>query len=1477
MFVVKFVNGNTLSGSLDQIVAGLQALSSEYSYGSDADDLLVSIDSWDTQEKYLNGGNGNDTLLAGGQGAIYLLGKEGEDMLVGSSSEANRIFGGEGTDFLKSNLGSVNLLNPGAGVDVAIGTNQGSDYLVHEIALNADAINSQNNIGDLYIGSNSTQDYLIFVAEEDDFIEDANMPGTFIHIFDALDNAGVKEILASNHRVNFQKNPILTTDDRLHLTVINIENVIFDLKPVAVADTLTVNITPLGIMGEDNLLANDLDPNHTANKAKVGDSSFDPDVAPIISQSLIDSDKGLEVLDVYDLLLPDRLTNTRLVADFNGGEIAKFSITDGMGQEAILLVKRNGDVSLTGEAIFGTDEEVHFSYDNFDGFSLASAQATFVLNTPPEAVDDMYMTDEDTVLNIAMPGILFNDNDDDIGDSISVNLPVVSEPSKGILNVHGDGSFSFDPNGEFESLAVGESEHVIFTYQVVDNFNALSNIASVDLEIEGVNDTVSYNIFDSNISDTTFSGGNEDNVNFSIDLLDSTWINDPDTNDTHSLVGNPDAVTLDSIVTPAGVSISSVGVFTLLGRTLSLVVDDRYQVLGAGETATLTFTSRIRDSGADPIVPGPTASSTFDVVVAGVNNRPTLANINVTTNEDATNPFSVDILDTSNDIDSNDVISLNMVSLDSVMKNGMMSMRMIAFAQTAIGISLDPHQFNDLAIGEDVVFKFSATVSDDSGAANDTSLANMVTVTVDGRNDPPNAVDDGFGVGIVTDEDNSINIGNATLLDNDFDPDASDVLTIFSVDDSMAKGTAMLMGGVVVYDPNGQFEELAVGQMDTDTFEYTITDGNGSFDTATVTVKVNGVNDVPLAIPDVNAFVKEDDPTTTDLMGNILDNDSDVDSVLTAQLVSPAAGTYGNLMLQANGDYTYLIDNTLPAVQALNNGDVVFDAFTYELFEDGVPSGVTTTLTLEVIGTAEPPVITPSVIVVDETSKTITLDIDVIADEDSDDLIFGATTVPTGVVVDPTLVNDSDDGVIDGMISTPVDIDYSGAPEDQVSIVEFMSTTTGGPEEKFNVVIGTESEPPENFLHVQFHDTIADTLSLHAIPVSDFPKDIDMASDLELFIAQIPDSFVFAGTLDIENDGDKELIIQVTGTTSTLFYGLQTEFFPTDIDSIVDLSGEFLSTVNALSFNGTIDVNNNGQDDFIAMLSDEINKFYYAFETENFPAEIDSLADLPNEFLVLPAAFSLVGSIDTDGNGDMEMIIQTTNNGHHSFHSLQTENTPIEIRTPLDLPDPFLSIPDLLSYSSTTDIDNDGDNEFIATLSNAGDMLFYAFQTEDTPIDIETVLDLPSEFLNISSPNISGTNINFSIGSIDNGDELSGTADNDIIIALSGNDSIEGSAGDDQLLGGEGNDAFIYTAGGAFGHDTVIDFMLNDTLLFFGFAASVFNVSSNSNDISITVSDDPISGPGGNITMQNLVPELGGGTFNSIMDLIDAGIHIGIQ
>lgn len=140
-----------------------------------------------------------------------------------------------------------------------------------------------------------------------------------------------------------------------------------------------------------------------------------------------------------------------------------------------------------------------------------------------------------------------------------------------------------------------------------------------------------------------------------------------------------------------------------------------------------------------------------------------------------------------------------------------------------------------LGVGQMLTDSFTYLVADADG---DTDVA-TVTITINGTNDSPTANDDAA----TTDEDTAVITAN--VLANDSDPDTSDTLVVAAYDAvSAGGGTVSYNGdGTFTYDPNGQFETLNAGDSTTDTFTYTLDDGHGGTDTATVTVTIDGVDD----------------------------------------------------------------------------------------------------------------------------------------------------------------------------------------------------------------------------------------------------------------------------------------------------------------------------------------------------------------------------------------------------------------------------------------------------------------------------------------------------------------------------------------------------------------------------------------------------------------------------------------------------------
>ena len=246
-----------------------------------------------------------------------------------------------------------------------------------------------------------------------------------------------------------------------------------------------------------------------------------------------------------------------------------------------------------------------------------------------------------------------------------------------------------------------------------------------------------------------------------------------------------------------------------------------------------------------------------------VNNPPVANNDEVTTNEDTVLSDNV-FADHGNgpdydpDGDPLTVTKVNDSSLNAGTQISLASGALLTF-YTNGNFDYDPNgQFESLAVGTTATDSFTYTIDDGKDG---TSTA-TVTVTITGVNDinnSPVAEND-----IVTANKNII-LSGSVLTNNgngtDYDPDG-DVLTVTKVNDSIFNvGTKITLNsgalltvnadGTFDYDPNGQFEFLAVGEMAVDNFTYTISDGNGGEDTATVTVNVARTLE-PYLVKDIN-------------------------------------------------------------------------------------------------------------------------------------------------------------------------------------------------------------------------------------------------------------------------------------------------------------------------------------------------------------------------------------------------------------------------------------------------------------------------------------------------------------------------------------------------------------------------------------------------------------------------------------------------
>ena len=149
-----------------------------------------------------------------------------------------------------------------------------------------------------------------------------------------------------------------------------------------------------------------------------------------------------------------------------------------------------------------------------------------------------------------------------------------------------------------------------------------------------------------------------------------------------------------------------------------------------------------------------------------------------------------------------------------------------------------------------------------------------------------------------------------------------------------------------------------------DVFTYTISDSGGLQDSATLVIMIVGQNDAPVAHDDVAAAVEagglNNGVPGVNPTGNVLANDTDVDAGDTKTVVGvglgsaapgalgPIAGRYGTLVMGANGQYQYVVDNDNPVVQALRTAsDTLTEVFTYTMRDaDGALAQARLTVTI---------------------------------------------------------------------------------------------------------------------------------------------------------------------------------------------------------------------------------------------------------------------------------------------------------------------------------------------------------------------------------------------------------------------------------------------------------------------------------------------------------------------------------------------------
>ena len=533
-------------------------------------------------------------------------------------------------------------------------------------------------------------------------------------------------------------------------------------------------------------------------------------------------------------------------------------------------------------------------------------------------------------------GILPAPHDPDAHDTVSF-LPQNGTPGAyGTFTLHTDGTWSYDLDNNLpavRALAPGDSLTETFTYTVSANHGGTSS-NTLTVTINGTNDAPAIAAAATSVTEDT-------------QLTTSGTLpapSDPDRGDTIAFV--PQNGTMGHY---GSLTLGADGSYTYtLNNNLYAV-----QSLGVGETLTDTFTYTVTDSH------GAIGSNTLTVTINGTNDAPTVAAIASVAEDAQTTATST--LPTPLDMDTHDSVSF-LAQNGTPGTYGTFTLNADGSYTYILNNSLPAVQ--SLGAGETLTDTFTYTVTDNHGA----TASNTLTITIHGTNDAPTVA---AAIASVTEE---TQITASGILPQPQDIDAHDTVSFIpQTDASSSYGTLTLNAdGSYTYTLNNNLyavQSLGAGETLTDTFTYTVTDSHGAIGSNTLTVTINGTNDAPTVAAAIASVAEDAQTTATGTLPTPLDMDTHDSVSFLAQNGTP--GTYGTLTLNADGTYTYALNNTSPTVQGLGVGETLTDTFTYTV-TDNHGATASNTLTVTIHGTNDAPTVAAAAASVTEDTQITT-------------------------------------------------------------------------------------------------------------------------------------------------------------------------------------------------------------------------------------------------------------------------------------------------------------------------------------------------------------------------------------------------------------------------------------------------------------------------------------------------------------------------
>ncbi|CAL6168995.1 tandem-95 repeat protein [Vibrio alginolyticus] len=789
--------------------------------------------------------------------------------------------------------------------------------------------------------------------------------------------------------------------------------------------------------------------------------------------------------------------------DIEGDDLSVEGVTY-TGADGVLTDNGDGTYSFAPNENFNGD--VNFTFDVSDGTDTVTANIDVTVtpeNDPPVAGSTAYTVHEDNSITISDEQLLANSSDiegDVLIDSVSYS------GNDGVLEINGDGTYTFSPNENFSgevSLDVvvvdeegatdsttagitvievndppiaGPTAYTIDEDQVLtfSESQVLLNASDVegDVELVGISYDGPDGIFSVN-GDGTCSFAPNENFNGQVQL--DVTIRDEDGAEVDTYI-TVDVLPINdapvsgnlaySVDEDNSITLSQEQLLALASDvegdalTASNLVVDGDATVTANDDGSFTITPDANfngdiditfdiNDGSDTIV------ATADLTVNPVNDLPQPEDQAFTIGEDGVLTFTdQDLLDGATDIDGDDL------SVEGVTYTGADGV----LTDNGDGTySFAPNEnFNG-----DVNFTFDVSDGTDTVTAN-------IDVSVMPENDLPVAGSTSYTVH----EDNSITISDEQLLANSSDVEGD--VAVDSVSYSGTDGVFQDNGdGTYTFSPNENFN----GEVSLDVV---VVDEDGATDSATAGITVLEVNDPPIA--GATSYSVNEDEVITISSEQLLANASDVEGEVAIDSVS-YSGSDG--IFTTNGDGTFSF-----APNANFDGDVSLDVVVVD--EDGATAA--TNANIDVLPINDAPVSGNLAYSVDE-DNSITLSQEQLLAQASD--VEGDALTASNLVVDGDATVTAND---DGSFTITPDANFNG----DIDIT-------------FDINDGS--------------DTIVATADLTVNPVNDLPQPEDQAFTIgEDGVLTFTDQDLLDGATDIDGDD-----LSIEGVTYTGADGVLTD------------------------------------------------------------------------------------------------------------------------------------------------------------------------------------------------------------------------------------------------------------------------------------------------------------------------------------------------